>query len=61
MTIVDNLTTRLEYMNDSAKSSRRADFYSERNEAESLVLRWEITDPLEPGEGGVVRFKCRVR
>jgi len=61
VTIVDNLTTRLEYMNDSAKSSRRADFYSERNEAESLVLRWEITDPLEPGEGGVVRFKCRVR
>ncbi|MDZ4782605.1 MAG: hypothetical protein SGJ19_20350 [Planctomycetia bacterium] len=61
VTLVDNLTTRLEYLADSAKSSRRAEFYSERNEAESLVLRWEITDPVEPGQGGVVRFKCRVR
>jgi len=59
--LVHNLTTRLEYLADSAKSSRRAEFYSERNEAESLVLRWEITDPVEPGQGGVVRFKCRVR
>ncbi len=61
VTLVDNLTTRLEFVEGSAQSSRRAEFYSERNEAESLVLRWEITDPLKPGDGGVVRFKCRVR
>lgn len=61
VTIVDNLTTRLEFVEGSAQSSRQADFYTERNEVESLVLRWEITDPLLPGEGGVVRFRCRVR
>jgi uncharacterized repeat protein (TIGR01451 family) len=61
VTIVDNLTTRLEFVEGSAQSSRQADFYTERNEVESLVLRWEITDPLPPGDGGVLRFKCRVR
>lgn len=61
VTIVDNLTTRLEFIAGSAQSSRQADFYTERNEVESLVLRWEIIDPLPPGEGGVVRFQCRVR
>lgn len=61
VTIVDNLTTRLEFVEGSAQSSRQADFFTERNEVESLVLRWEITDPLRPGEGGVVRFQCRVR
>lgn len=61
ITLVDNLTTRLEFVEKSAQSSRVAEFYTERNEAESLVLRWEITEPLKPGDGGVVRFKCRVR
>jgi hypothetical protein len=36
-------------------------FLSDYNEAESLVLRWEIIEPMKPGEGGVIRFRCRVR
>ena len=61
VTIVDSLTTRLEYVPDSASSSAKATFSSSENDAGSLVLRWEVTDPLKPGEGGILRFKCRVR
>jgi uncharacterized repeat protein (TIGR01451 family) len=59
--IVDNLTTRLEYVPTTAQSSRRADFTTEMNEGDSLVLRWDFADPLPPGEGGLVRFHCKVR
>ncbi len=59
--IVDNLTTRLEYVPTTAQASRRADFTTEVNEGESLVLRWDFADPLKPGEGGLVRFHCKVR
>ena len=59
--LIDNLTPRLEYVPDTAQSSVQADFRTERNEAESLVLRWEVADPLQPGQGGIVRFRCLVR
>lgn len=59
--LVDNLTTRLEYVPDSAQSSVPSQFSTELNEADSLVLRWEIDEPLEPGQGGIVRFRCKVR
>ena len=61
MTIIDNLTTRLEYVPNTAKSTVAANFSSVPNGAGSTVLRWEITDPLKPGEGGVLQFKCRVK
>jgi len=61
VTIIDNLTTRLEYVPDSAQCNIKADFLTQMNEGESLILRWEIIDPLDPGEGGIIRFKCRVR
>lgn len=61
VTILDNLTTRLEYVAESAQASRDAEFSSQRNEGESLVLRWEFSAPLKPGDGGIVRFQCRVR
>jgi len=61
VTIVDNLTTRLEYVPDSAQCSLPAEFFTEPSESQSLVLRWEITNPLNPGEGGIIRFRCRVR
>jgi uncharacterized repeat protein (TIGR01451 family) len=61
VTIVDNLTTRLEYVPESAKSSVDADFITQSNDAGSLILRWEIRDPVKPGEGGVLRFKVKVR
>ncbi len=61
VTLIDNLTTRLEYVPDTAQCSVPAEFVTQPNEGGSLVLRWEITDPLEPGQGGIIRFRCRVR
>jgi uncharacterized repeat protein (TIGR01451 family) len=61
VTIVDNLTTRLEYVPDSSQCSLKAQFFTQPNEGGSLVIRCEITDPLQPGRGGVIRFRCRVR
>ena len=61
VTIVDNLTTRLEYIPDTAEASVKAEFSTSQNDHGSLILRWEITEPVEPGEGGILKFKCRVR
>jgi uncharacterized repeat protein (TIGR01451 family) len=61
VTIVDSLTTRLELLEGSGQCSRKADFSSKPNEVGSLILRWEIKEPLNPGQGGIARFKCRVR
>jgi uncharacterized repeat protein (TIGR01451 family) len=61
VTLLDNLTTRLEYLPDTAECSLPADFSADENEGESLTLRWNIRDPLKPGEGGIIRFRCRVR
>lgn len=59
--IVDNLTTRLEYVEGSANASVDAAFSTQRNGAGSLVLKWRLAEPLEPGEGGVLTFRTRVR
>jgi uncharacterized repeat protein (TIGR01451 family) len=61
VTIIDNLTTRLEYVPNTAKSTMQAEFSSVPNGTGSTVMRWEITDPLDPGEGGALSFKCRVK
>ena len=61
VTIIDNLSARLEYVPDSAECTHHADFISTANKAGSLQLRWEIRDPIKAGKGGRVRFKCRVR
>lgn len=61
VTIIDNLTTRLEYVPDTAECDLKANFMTQENTGESLVLRWEIIDPLEVGKGGIIRFKCKVR
>ncbi|MBL8828147.1 MAG: DUF11 domain-containing protein [Planctomycetaceae bacterium] len=58
--LVDHLVSRLEYVADSAQSSRDANF-SNTTDGATLVMRWEINEHLEAGEGGLVRFKCRVR
>ena len=61
VTIVDNLATRLEYVPESQECSLEAEFVTQDNTGESLVLRWEVREPMEVGEGGVIRFTCRVR
>ncbi len=59
--ILDSLTTRLEFVPNSAQSSRKSNFSTAVNAADSLELRWEIDEPIEPGDGGIVSFRCRVR
>ncbi len=61
VTVIDNLTTRLQYEPDSAQCSIEANFLTEPSQSDSLVLRWEIAEPLLPGKGGIIRFRCRVR
>jgi uncharacterized repeat protein (TIGR01451 family) len=61
VTVIDSLNTRLQYVEGSAQCSRAAELFTEPNEGGSLVLRCEIADPLEPGQGGILRFRCTVR
>ena len=61
VTIIDNLTTRLEYVEGSQQCSLKSEFFTQVNEGDSLVLRWQIIEPLQVKEGGIIRFKCRVR
>jgi uncharacterized repeat protein (TIGR01451 family) len=59
--VSDSLASRLEYVPGSAQSDRPAVFTTETNEAGSLILRWEITGTLQPGQSGSLRFQARVR
>lgn len=61
VTILDNLTPRLEYVEGSAQCDIDAQFLTQINEAGSQLLHWEIKEPLKAGKGGIIRFKCRVR
>ena len=61
VTLMDNLTRRLVYVEGSSECTLESEFKSEVNDAQSLALRWEITEPIEPGTGGVIRFRCRVK
>jgi uncharacterized repeat protein (TIGR01451 family) len=61
VTIADNLSTRFEYIPNTARSSVDAEFLTMPNGNESSILRWEIKQPVQPGEGGVLRFRVRVR
>lgn len=59
--VSDSLTGRLEYVPGSAQSSRAAVFTTQPNDSGSVVLRWQITGALLPGQSGVVRFQAKVR
>ncbi len=61
VTILDSLNTRLEYVDSSAQCSVDATFAAEPNEGGSVVVRCEVSHPLKPGDGGILRFRCRVR
>lgn len=61
VTIIDHLVTRLEYVEGSQQCSVGAEFKTDTSDSESLILRWEVENPLRVGEGGIIRFKCRVR
>ncbi len=59
--VTDNLTTRLEYVEDSQTASGGAEFSTEPNEGQSTRLSWKLTDKLRVGESVTIRFKARVR
>jgi uncharacterized repeat protein (TIGR01451 family) len=64
--IVDNLTPRLEYVEDSGTLSINGEnangrLVTEDNGEGSVILRWELDEPLAPKTGGVVTFQARVR
>ena len=61
VTILDNLSPRLQYEEGSAECSIKAELKTEANEGGSTMLRWEISDPLPVGEGGIIRFRCLMR
>ncbi len=61
VTLIDNLTPRLEYVPGSAECSLESDFLVSPNAEGSLQLRWEIRKPMPASSGGMIRFKCRVR
>ncbi|AMV34661.1 hypothetical protein VN12_21225 [Pirellula sp. SH-Sr6A] len=61
LVITDSLTPRLEFIPGSDKSSLKGTFTATPNAVGSEVLRWEITEGIKPGNGGVVRFDCKVR
>ena len=60
VTIVDSLTTRLEYVAGSEQSSMKATFIKP-NEAGSVEMKWDLADPVPANGGGAVHFQCRVR
>jgi hypothetical protein len=51
----------LELVPGSAQCNLPGNFLPQPNASGSLVLRWEITDPLKPAQGGIARFRCVVR
>jgi uncharacterized repeat protein (TIGR01451 family) len=59
--IVDNLTPRLQSVDDSATSDRAGRLVVEDNEEGSLVLTFELDEPLPGRTGGFVTFQTRVR
>jgi uncharacterized repeat protein (TIGR01451 family) len=61
LVISDNLTARLEYIPGSARANREASLTVQANEVGSVILRWELSGKLPPGESGVVAFQVRVR
>jgi uncharacterized repeat protein (TIGR01451 family) len=61
LVVTDSLAPRLEYVEKSQQASVAADFSITPNSVGSSVLRWEIADGLKPGDGGLVRFSCKVR
>ncbi|MCY2967530.1 MAG: hypothetical protein NT069_28520 [Planctomycetota bacterium] len=61
VTIVDNLTPRLEYVEGSEKNDRASRFDAVDNGEGSVILRWELDEPLPGRTTGVITFRAKVR
>ena len=61
VTIVDHLSRRLVYIEDTQSCDVAGKFFANDTVKDSLILRWEITEPIAVGEAGSITFRCRVR
>ncbi|MEC9096901.1 MAG: DUF11 domain-containing protein [Planctomycetota bacterium] len=61
VTIVDHLSRRLAYVEDSQNATVKSEFFVNPTGKDSVILRWEILDPMDVGETAAITFKCRVR
>jgi uncharacterized repeat protein (TIGR01451 family) len=61
VTLLDHLSPRLEVIDGSAECNVKADFFVTEQDRGTQIFRAEIVEPLPAGQGGIVRFKCRVR
>jgi uncharacterized repeat protein (TIGR01451 family) len=59
--IIDNLTPRLEYVLESAQSEREGKLIITDNDEGSVILTFEVAQPLPGHEGGAITFKTRVK
>jgi uncharacterized repeat protein (TIGR01451 family) len=59
--IIDNLTPRFEYVDDSAESEAAGRLEVEDNGEGSVILRWVLGEPVAGRKGGVVSFRALVR
>ena len=61
VTIVDHLSRRLAYLDDSQSCTVDTEFFVNPTGKDSAILRWEVAKPLEVGDSAAITFKCRVR
>ncbi len=61
ISIVDNLTPRLEFIDGTTDSDREGEVTVEPNGEGSVIVTFEVTDPLPGLTGGTLTFRCRVR
>ncbi|HLQ47032.1 MAG TPA: DUF11 domain-containing protein, partial [Planctomycetaceae bacterium] len=59
--IIDNLTPRLNYVDDSATSDRDSSIDVDDNGEGSQILRFELDGPLTGHTGGVISFQAKLR
>jgi uncharacterized repeat protein (TIGR01451 family) len=59
--IIDNLSPRLIFIEDSAQTSRSGDVLTAPNGEGSITLTFELDEPLQAQEHGTIVFSARVR
>lgn len=61
VSVIDSLLPRLEYVPRSALGPAGAVFTANENRVGSTELRWDLPEPVAPGQEGYVRFRANVR
>ena len=59
--IIDNLTPRLEYIDESATGDLEGSINADDNGEGSSILRFELDRPLAGQSGGVISFQAKLR